>query len=94
MLQARVFLLTRQRLALLLLRLPLAVNVQGAAPAAGQPETLQLLPALTPGRVSHSLQTHKTTGSNMSRVRRRASSPQQKILHNKAGEIDTACNKS
>lgn len=53
--------LTRQCLTLLLLQLPLTVDVEGAAPAVGQTETLLLLPALAPGRVSHRLQTYKHT---------------------------------
>lgn len=67
----RVRLLTRQRLTLLLLHLPLTVGVEGAAPAVGQSETLLLLPALTPGRVCHRLQKHtqKHRGNNISPVK-------------------------
>lgn len=48
-----VHMLTRKRLTLLLLRLPLAVAVEGAALAVGKTETLLLLPALAPGWLSH-----------------------------------------
>lgn len=78
-------LLTGQCLTLLLLRLPLAVGVERAAPAVGQSETLLLLPALTPGRVCHRLH----TGTKLSFI--------NAVVYycrcSKHGEINVTCKK-
>lgn len=87
-------LLTRQSLTLLLLRLPLAVGVEGAAPAVGQSETLLLLPALTPGRVSHRLQTHIHTEGTVSVQLNFVNSVVFYCQCDKCGEINAMCNES
>lgn len=79
---ARVCLLTRKRLTLLLLRLPLTVDVEGAAPAVGQPETLLLLPALAARRASHRLQTEETTSGRTGAPRARRTGSGKKKKNN------------